>query len=147
MTRGRVEREEATPVRRRRADEMDGFVRKLRTNALMDREQYFYFWEIDTGTRIYDKTVLDDYDFVSNDGKTIKRDSDGLGDAVMVTVGIGGGQTAPCYLLRKPIGFYRDDQKKTQDRIDSFEEALRRTPETASQVDNAYGQGLRTQAG
>lgn len=73
------------------------------------------------GQRIYDKTVLDDWEMVNADGEL----SDNAGSALRRAVGESKSGPIYSYLCRKPKDWYEADHRKKQERNDKMMDAIR----------------------
>lgn len=110
-----------TERRRRNSDSLSGKRRRLAIDeSKLDRENYEYFLAKDTGSRVYDLTVNDDWDVVSDRSG---KDNDGSGTGSEVAVHAGAGERH--VLLRKPKHFADEDKARAQRRIDDQEAALK----------------------
>lgn len=106
-----------------------------------DREKYSYYSAVDKGSRLYDLTVNDDYDFVTKDGKAATGSEGRAGEgALRYQSGTVDGAPQYTYLLRKPMKFAAEDREKKVAKIDADEKArLKRIPEDAP--DQSYTPG------
>ena len=131
----RVEKKEEG--RRRKSGEMDGNNLKLRVEKTPKLAGYQLRWFNDEGTKIHDKTVLDDWDFVTKDDVTVEGRVD-VGDAtlnstidpgerVSIPVEIGGGQTTRAFLCKKRKDWFDADRAKLRQRNERQLQGLHRT--------------------
>lgn len=104
---------------------------------------FYMRWVSDTGTRIHDMTVLDDYDFVqrSEIGDHVgESSSDGnteLGSRVRVLVGKDeDGKPLHQYLLKKKLDFHKHDLKDNEQTRREKENSLRRG---SDRIEHQYG--------
>lgn len=133
---GRPRKEE-----RRRAGSVHGRGRlKLKVPEIAG---YYTRWVSDTGTRIHDFTVLDDFDFVNRDeigdhvGENVEDGNTELGSRVRVLVGTDEhGRPLHQYLLKKKIEFQREDLRKNETKRREKEDTLRRG---SDRIENQYG--------
>jgi len=112
---------------RRRRQDFDGAAKRLGVNtAALDHDRFVYRWINATDARIFEKTVQDDWDIVTNDGGVVKHDATDIGAAVSVVAGTqANGSGLRTYLCRKPRRYFDEDQKKKQDRLDEQMKQLR----------------------
>lgn len=97
----------------------------------------------DLGTRLYDKTVQDDYeyvtreevgDFVGEDGKS----NNDLGSRVRVLVDKSeNGEPIYAYLLKKKVEYFNSDRQEMEDDRMKREDELRRGND---RIENQYGE-------
>lgn len=117
--------EEQRAQRRRRTDTTHEGSSKLSVNHdILDHEKFAYRFVNDTGGRINDFTVNDDWDKVPD--PAVKQDADGLGTPIRKLVGANkDGSPVHAYLLRKPKEFYDEDVKKKNARRDELDAAIK----------------------
>ncbi len=118
--------EEIRATRRRRADDAsDDFRAPLQVNKELLDPNFEYRFINDTGSRMHDLTVRDDWDIVRD--PKIKDDNNNLGAEVRHQVGKNP-DGSPIYarLCRKPKEFFAADRAKKQRRSDELEAALLR---------------------
>ena len=124
--------------RRRKAGELDGNNYKLA--APVDApalKGYQIRWFNDEGTRIHDKTVLDDWDFVTKSEVTVRGRIDvgspdlsatiDPGDRVSIPVNLGGGIVTKAYLCKKKIEYFKADRAELLRKNEKQLEGLHRT--------------------
>lgn len=114
--------------RRRRKSKAGVIGKRLGVNeSMLDLDRFVYRWVNETPGRIFSKTKEDDWDIVANDGGAVKDDSADLGNAVSQVVGTHpDGSPLRAYLVRKPKGFWEDDQKEKQEELDKQLDEIRR---------------------
>lgn len=122
-----VEFGEADIGERRRRREFDGAAKRLGVNTdALDHDRFVYRWINATDARMFEKTVQDDWDIVTQDGGTVKHDATDIGSAVSIVAGTqANGSGLRTYLCRKPRRYFDEDQKKKQDRLDEQLKQLR----------------------
>lgn len=105
-------RNEETKAKRRRRSSVDALQNtKLGVDESLLDNRFEHRWLNDTGTRLHDKTKLDDWDLVKDPNKTIKEDVDGLGSMVSKVVGSDEhGNPIHAYLARKPREYFEEDR-------------------------------------
>ncbi len=125
-SRGRKPRAEQQQQRRKKRGGLSG--QRMAVNmSMLDLEKYTYRWVNDTPARMFMMTKEDDWDIVHQDGGTVKADADDMGSAVSIVVGTApDGSALKAYLCRKPIDFYREDQRIKADDLDKQLAELRR---------------------
>lgn len=134
MTDERQPRAEAAAEERRRrpadtGNAADPTLRRFGVSEdILDHDKYVYRAALDDGTRLYELTERDDYEFVTTSGgKASKSDAAGV-----VKYRAGNkldGEPAYSYLLRKPKKFADEDRSKAIAKVDAEEKArLKRTP-------------------
>lgn len=109
------------------------------SDDFFDQDKYAYRAALDEGTRLYELTVRDDYEFVTAEGKPLAS-TDGQPSETALKYRAGNkvdGSPQYSYLLRKPLKFATEDRKAKDAKIDAEEEArLRRPPGDAP--DHSY---------
>lgn len=125
---------------RRRRKAFDGAAKRLGVNeSLLDHERFAYRWISAVDARIFQKTVQDDWEIMTNDGGALKPDATDMGDAVSIIGGSGAnGSGLRQYLCRKPRRFYEEDQKEKQDRLDEQLKMLRTGRSAQGEVQGDY---------
>jgi hypothetical protein len=110
--------EEVRSERRRRADTTHEYSHRLSVNeALLDHTRFAYRFINDTGGRLHERTVNDDWDVVKD--PSVKSDADGNGAPVRKLVGTNlDGSPVYAYLCQKPIEYHRADRAQKQRRTD-----------------------------
>lgn len=101
---------------------------KLGVNpAFLDEKNFAYRWLNDDKGRVEQMTQQDDYELVPDPTKTGKPDADGLGAIISKVVGVDdGGRPIRAYLAKKPIAYYRDDQREKSASIKKTMDAIKR---------------------
>jgi len=96
--------------------------------AMLDIDRFVYRFVNDNHPqRLRVMTEGDDWDFVDNDGDSVKVDSDNLGARVSFDVGINkDGSRIRAYLIRKPREYYAADKAEEQRILDEELEKMRR---------------------
>ena len=118
--------EQTQAERRRRNTSLSGRRRRFSVDKSKMDDGYVYRFANDDAGRIYDLTVMDDYDVVSDREATIKPDGEGMGTQVAVHAGrTQDGKPMRAVLLRKPRALYDDDQAAKARHIDEQEAGLR----------------------
>ena len=118
--------EEVRAERRRRTDTSQEYNTRLSVNeGLMDRHKYAYRFINDTGGRLHELTVNDDWDVVKD--PRVKSDNDNQGAPVRKLVGSNqDGSPIYAYLCRKLKTYYVADRKSKAKRTDDLEAELKR---------------------
>jgi hypothetical protein len=126
------------PRRRKKREGVIG--RRLGVNEhILDFENFKYRWLNDKPGRLVAMTKSDDWDFVTNDGGTVKSDSADLGDVVSQVVGTGpDGNALRAYLCRKPRKFWEEDQAQKQAELDEQLEQIRRGNSKSGESQSDY---------
>lgn len=102
--------------------------------GVLDRTKWQARWINDSGNRIHNLTVSDDYDIVKVETEGSKE------EAIRRPVGQKEtGEPLYAYLCRKPLEFWQEDQKAKIAVIDGEEKALLSNP-TPAQEDNRTAQ-------
>lgn len=121
---------------------------KLGVNpAFLDQKNFSHRWINDDKGRIEQLTQQDDYELVADPTKAGKPDADGLGAMISKVVGVDdGGRPIRAYLAKKPLPFYRDDQREKAASIKKTMDAIKRgtsNPDGATPLgDNGYVSGI-----
>lgn len=116
--RGRPPRQEVEQTRRKKRGGVIGQRLGVAMSQL-DLNKYKYRWINDDPRRLFDKTKEDDWDIVHQSGGIVKDDADDMGSAVSVVVGVApDGSALRAYLCRKPIDYYREDQRMKSEELD-----------------------------
>ena len=124
--RGRPPRAEQEQKRRRRRTGVTGQRLGVAMSAL-DLEKFKYRWVNDSPARIFAMTKEDDWSIVHQSGGVVKEDATDLGSAVSTVVGTApDGSALLAYLCRKPIDFYREDQRMKSEELDQQLAGLKR---------------------
>lgn len=99
----------------------------------LDREKFAYRFVNDTPGRLSMLTEQDDWEFVEDPSKAVKDDSTNEGGRVSAHAGVTeSNKPMRAYLLRKPKGYFEDDQKSKQTPIDDVMTAIKRgAPQSA----------------
>jgi hypothetical protein len=119
----RIDAERASRRRRQNNGPMTGL--KLAVPEELKEEGFQYRWVNDDGRRIHGKTVMDDYDIVTEQ----KIEGTGEGTPVKRLVGKqDGGAPLYAYLCRKPTDFYQADKGRELRTIKEREDAMKRGP-------------------
>lgn len=114
--------------KRRRKGAVGQKRRKLAVNEdALDRKNFSYRFVNDTGNRVHDMTVNDDWEVVPQAGKSVKEDGTDLGSSVSTVVGKdNNGQPIRGYLLRKPLEWFEEDKAASQAALDEQMKAIKR---------------------
>lgn len=121
-----------------RADAIQGERRRRNTDALsgkrnrmgvdmskLDTKNFEHRWINDSGSRVHDLTVNDDWDIVPDRDGGIKADNAAMGAQTAITAGTGSnGAPVRAVLVRKPKQLYNDDKAALQRRIDEQEAGI-----------------------
>jgi len=95
--------------------------------AMLDFERFKYRWVNDVPARLFAMTKEDEWDIVTQDGGSVKDDTPDLGSAVSQIVGTApDGSALRAYLCRKPIKYWREDQRMKSAELDKQLADLRR---------------------
>lgn len=126
--------------RRRNSDALGGKRRKLSVSKQeLDTDNFEYRWINDVGSRVYDLTVNDDWDVVSDRDAKVKTDGSGAGSEVAVRAGTqDNGNAVRSILVRKPKAFANDDKAAKQRRIDETEASLKQGNSPGGNSDGQY---------
>ena len=112
--------------RRRRQKGHDGQRMRLSVDDSRLDPDYVYRFANDDEGRIYDLTVRDDYNPVTDREGLLKPDGTDMGAQVSTVVGTTtAGAAMRGVLLRKKRKFYEDDQREKQRAIDEKEASLK----------------------
>lgn len=123
---GRKPRSENTMEERRaRMTNIGEANKRLATGGLnLDNAKYSYRWVNDDGTRIYELTQNNVWDFVSNEGVSVGMDK---GEGVSIQVGVKpNGDPLVSYLMQKPIKYYDEDKAAKQVAVDEKMNQIRK---------------------
>jgi hypothetical protein len=136
--RGRKPRSEEVTERRRNRSGVSGQRLGVAMSQL-DFEKFKYRWVNDTPARLFAMTREDDWDIVQQDGGSVKDDAADLGSAVSQIVGTApDGSALKAYLCRKPIAYWREDQRMKSAELDKQLSDLRRGRDRAGQANGDY---------
>lgn len=123
---GRKPRSESTMEERRaRMTNIGETNKRLATGGLnLDTAKYAYRWVNDDGTRIYELTQNNVWDFVSNEGVSVGMDK---GNGVSIQVGVKpNGDPLTSYLMQKPRDYYDEDKAAKQVAVDEKMNQIRK---------------------
>jgi len=142
-----ITREDDAVVTQRRRRNGSGIIgtRMGVNESLLDFSRFSYRWINDAPARIYNKTIEDDWDMVTNDGG-VKEASADLGTAVSHVVGANkDGSPLRAYLCRKPKTYFDEDQAAKVAELDRQLNELRRgnAPDGSPQSDYVPHSGIR----
>lgn len=146
-TKGRVGRppksETVQEDRRRRKGSLGQLTGKLDVpQEIRDNNPDFTFrWVSDSGTRINDMTVRDDWDIVDRNGHPATNDP---GSAMTRVVGTNDktGQPVLGYLMRKPLAYHLEDQAAKEKHLKDKEAGIRSG--ASANVESGYIPGTNT---
>lgn len=111
--------------RRRNGASLQGNRQRLGLNeAQLDRANYVYRWVNDVGTRLYDLTVNDDWEIVTDRDGTMRVDSAGAGAEVATVVDADKTGKAIRGVLCRKLKSYHDDDRREKSRAIDEQEAL-----------------------
>jgi len=119
--------EQITTERRRRNTDALGGIRGLMAldESLLDRQKYQYRFINDTGSRVHDLTVRDDWEVVPDRGGQLNNTAS-AGAQASVNAGSGAnGSPVRAILVRKLKTHYNDDKAAALRRIDEQEAGMK----------------------
>lgn len=132
-----MDRNEQIKAERRRRDtsSLKGARRRLAVNErALDRENFVYRFANDDKNRIYDLTVNDDWEVVSDREGDINA-SDAIGAQASVRAGTDSeGKSMRTVLLRKPKAYHDADVAARLRQIDATEQSLKDVPKEAEKA-------------
>jgi hypothetical protein len=111
--------------RRRNADALNGVRDRLYVDPATKDPNFQYRWINDTGSRVHDLTVKDDWEVVQ-DRNGQANNTAAMGAQVAVNAGTAqNGGPVRAVLVRKLKNYYDDDYAAAQRRIDDTEAAMK----------------------
>ena len=129
-----------TERRRRRAERADVLGYRLQIpREKLELEKFVYRWVSDKEARVFAVTKQDDWDFVHQDNGEIKSDAD-VGSGISVVSGRkDDGSPMRQHLMRKPRGYWEEDQAKIAEESEKlFTEMRRGNDPDGSRAPNTY---------
>lgn len=110
------------------------------TDDILDLKKYVYRAAVDSGMRLHNLTVRDDYDFVTLTGE--KADGVDAKGVVRYQAGVLDGKPQYAYLLRKLRKFADEDRAVSAGRVkDELKARLTETPDDAPDKSYTPGKG------